>query len=76
MTARAPSIRRWCRGFGLVERRGSRRFRFLSTGTISTAPHTPDPGRLVVLHRDMRELLEFPPPRPPRTKSPLGPEER
>ena len=45
-------------GFGVVERRGSRKFRFLSTGTITTKPRTPDPSRLVVLHRDMRELLE------------------
>lgn len=45
-------------GFGVVERRGSRRFRFLSTGTITTKPRTPDPDRLVILHRDMREIIE------------------
>lgn len=45
-------------GFGVIERRGARRLRFLGTGVIRTRPGTQDVDRLVVLHQDMREVLE------------------
>jgi crossover junction endodeoxyribonuclease RuvC len=45
-------------GFGVVERRGPSRVRFLGTGVIRTPTKTPDSQRLVILYRDVRELLE------------------
>lgn len=44
-------------GFGVIERQGASRVRFVSTGVIRTPTRTPDPQRLIVLHRDLTELV-------------------
>ncbi len=44
-------------GFGVIERLGPSKVRFLSTGVIRTPPRTPDPTRLKTIHEDITELI-------------------